>query len=154
MAVVVADLQPVDDPVALAAPADQDQVENATLEQIDLAFERFGKATQTGPVGVHELANPNADGKIEDSRNPGAHAGPISAVDQLPTADESPDVGDQVIYRPHVAWNWTALVAFGLAAATRQRWDRDVDRALEESDGRSWRRATKWLSKLRNKTPH
>ena len=42
----------------------------------------------------------------------------------------------------------------GLAAENGRRWDKDVDKALEESDGRSLKRAVKWLSRLRNKTPH
>ena len=47
------------------------------------------------------------------------------------------------------------LVAFGLAAgASKSRWHEEVDRALEESDDRLSRRAARWLSQLRNRTPH
>jgi hypothetical protein len=123
------------------------------VEEIDSAFERFGAVPAASPTA---LTGPVVS-EIKTERdltagNENEHV--VGATETSGTDGDDLQPSEHVIWQPHVAWNWAALVAFGLAAGSQRGWDQEVDEALEQSEDQSWRRATKWLSKLRVKKPH
>jgi hypothetical protein len=122
-------------------------VNRSEMDRIDQAFERFGAE------GAAEI---DAEKTVDNSQGePDADADAAPEGDELSAATPISELADSLVWRPHVNFAWVTLVAFGLAAgASRRRWDEEVDRALEESDDRLSRRAARWLSRLRNRTPH
>jgi hypothetical protein len=137
-----------------AARSDVDRI-----ERIDRAFERFGAAADGAltPAGSAEIETE----ETVDKPKSGPEAEPEPEPEAAPETGDSSATGkisqvaDSLVWRPHVNYAWVTLVAFGLAAgASRRRWHEEVDRALEESDARLSRRATRWLSRLRNRNPH
>jgi hypothetical protein len=143
---------PEGEDVEAATPEPDDGAVRSETDRIDQAFERFGAAARDASRRAVDPADIDAEetrGKSQGEPNAVPEAGDVS------TATRLSELADSLVWRPHVNFAWVTLVAFGLAArASRRRWDQEVDRALEESEDRLSRRAARWLSRLRNRTPH
>jgi hypothetical protein len=125
--------------------AESDAVAQSQTERIDEAFERFGNfdsAADTPPQQERPDVGPESD------------PAPPAADHQAAAEAVPAEIAPSVMWRPHVAFHWATVVAVGLAAGARRNWDEQVDEALEESDDRVWRQAIRWVSRLRNRTPH